>query len=75
MDAPTHRGIDVPKWTRDFNHPNREEAFSVNLTTVGIDLAKNVLQIHAINAHGKTVLKKQLRRELVVAFFETYQLV
>ena len=27
-------------------------------TTIGIDLAKNVFQVHAVNEFGKTVLKK-----------------
>ena len=29
----------------------------MKVTTVGIDLAKNALQIPAVNEHGKTVLK------------------
>jgi transposase len=30
----------------------------MKITTVGIDLAKNVFQIHAVNEHGKVVSKK-----------------
>jgi transposase len=41
----------------------------MKITTVGIDLAKNVFQVHGINEHGKSVLKKQLRREQMAAFF------
>ena len=41
----------------------------MNVTTVGIDLAKNVFQVHAVNEHGKTVLKKQLKRDQVATFF------
>ena len=41
----------------------------MKITTVGIDLAKNVFQIHAVNEHGKTVLKKQLKRDQLAAFF------
>ena len=41
----------------------------MNITAVGIDLAKNVLQVHAVNARGKAVLRRQLRREQVTAFF------
>jgi len=41
----------------------------MKITTVGIDLAKNVLQVHGINEHGKSALKKQLRREQMAAFF------
>ena len=38
-------------------------------TTVGIDLAKNVFQVHGVNEHGKATLKKQLKRDQVAAFF------
>lgn len=31
----------------------------MNITTVGLDLAKNVFQVHGVNEHGKAVLKKQ----------------
>jgi transposase len=41
----------------------------MKITTVGIDLAKNVFQVHGVNEHGKTVLRKQLKRDQVVAFF------
>ena len=30
----------------------------MNVTTVGIDLAKNVFSVHGADAHGKVVLKK-----------------
>ena len=41
----------------------------MNVTTVGMDLAKNVLQIHGVDARGKVVLRKQLRRAQVAPFF------
>ena len=41
----------------------------MKVTTVGIDLAKNVFQVHGVNGHGKSVLKKQLRRDQLLAFF------
>src|SRR5262249_16880930 len=34
-----------------------------------LDLAKHVFQVHAIDAEGTTVLRKQLRRAQVLAFF------
>lgn len=39
------------------------------ITTVGIDLAKNVFQIHGVDQRGKTVVRKQLRRKQVAEFF------
>ena len=41
----------------------------MKVTTVGIDLAKNVFQVHGVNEFGKQVIKKQLRREQMVEFF------
>ncbi len=38
----------------------------MNVTTVGIDLAKNVLQVHGVDERGKTVLRKQIKREQVI---------
>ena len=46
-----------------------EEATEMKITTMGVDLAKNVFQVHGVDAAGKTVVKKQLRRHKVVAFF------
>ena len=35
----------------------------MKITTVGIDLAKNVFQVHGVDEHGKAVLRKQLKRK------------
>ena len=39
-------------------------------TTVGLDLAKNVFQVHTIDEAGAVVVRKALRRRQVVPFFE-----
>jgi transposase len=39
------------------------------ITTVGLDLAKNVFQVHGADALGRAVLRKRLRRDQVRAFF------
>ena len=41
----------------------------MKITTIGLDLAKNVFQIHGVDERGKTVLKKQLKRAQVAEFF------
>ena len=41
----------------------------MEITTVGLDLAKSVFQVHAVDRHGKKVLNKQLKRDQVAAFF------
>jgi transposase len=38
-------------------------------TTIGIDLAKNVFQVHGIDAAGEVVIRKKLRRSQVKPFF------
>jgi len=39
------------------------------IITVGLDLAKNVFQVHGAEAAGRAVLRKKLRRDQVLAFF------
>jgi transposase len=39
------------------------------VTTIGLDLAKHVFQVHGVDAEGAMVLRKQLRRAQVLAFF------
>lgn len=41
----------------------------MQITTVGIDLAKNVFQVDGVNEHGKATLRKRLRRDQVALFF------
>ena len=41
----------------------------MKITTVGIDLAKNVLQVHGVTEHGKKAFNKQLRPKQVLSFF------
>lgn len=39
------------------------------ISVIGLDLAKNVFQIHAVNEKGEVVLRKQLRRSQMPQFF------
>jgi transposase len=40
------------------------------ITTIGLDIAKSVFQVHGINAAGKPVVRRQLKRRQVIAFFQ-----
>lgn len=40
----------------------------MKVTTLSIDLAKNVFQLHGVNEFGKPVIKKQLKRDQMAAF-------
>jgi hypothetical protein len=44
-------------------------ATTMEITTVGLDLAKNVFQVHAIGSMGEVVVRRALRRTQVIAFF------
>jgi transposase len=40
------------------------------ITTVGLDIAKSVFQVHGVDAEGQVVIRRQLKRRYVVAFFQ-----
>jgi hypothetical protein len=42
----------------------------MQITTIGLDIAKNVFQVHGIDAAEKVIVRKQLRRGQIIAFFE-----
>ena len=42
----------------------------MQITTIGLDIAKNVFQVHGIDAAEKVVVRKQLRRGQMLAFFK-----
>src|SRR5260370_32597821 len=41
----------------------------MQITTIGLDIAKNVFQVHGIDAAEKVVVRKQLRRGQMMKFF------
>jgi len=40
------------------------------ITTVGLDIAKSVFQVHVVDAQGKVIVRRQLKRRYVLAFFQ-----
>jgi transposase len=40
------------------------------ITTIGLDIAKSVFQVHGVDADGNVVLRRQLKRRYVLAFFQ-----
>ena len=42
----------------------------MNATTIGLDIAKNVFQVHGVEAEGAVVIRRQLRRSQVIGFFK-----
>jgi transposase len=40
------------------------------ITTIGLDIAKSVFQVHGVDAAGQAVIRRQLKRRYVLAFFQ-----
>ena len=40
------------------------------ITTIGLDIAKSVFQVHGVDAAGHVVIRRQLKRRYVLAFFQ-----
>ena len=40
------------------------------ITTIGLDIAKSVFQVHGVDAEGKVIIRRQLKRRYVLAFFQ-----
>jgi transposase len=40
------------------------------ITTIGLDIAKSVFQVHGVDAGGQVVIRRQLKRRYVLAFFQ-----
>jgi transposase len=40
------------------------------ITTIGLDIAKSVFQVHGVDVQGKVIIRRQLKRRYVLAFFQ-----
>ena len=40
------------------------------ITTIGLDIAKSVFQVHGVGADGQVVIRRQVKRRYVLAFFQ-----
>jgi transposase len=40
------------------------------ITTIGLDIAKSVFQVHGVDAEGRVVIRRQLKRRYVLTFFQ-----
>src|ERR1017187_5135776 len=47
-----------------------EEPSMQAITTVGLNIAKSVFQVHGVDAQGNVIVRRQLKRRYVLAFFE-----
>jgi len=51
------------------SHDSEERAMQT-ITTIGLDIAKSVFQVHGVDAAGEVVIRRQLKRRSVLAFFQ-----
>ncbi len=45
----------------------------MKISTIGLDLAKNWFQVHGVDAEGKVVVRRRLRRGEVLAYFQSIE--
>jgi len=43
---------------------------AITITTIGLDIAKSVFQVHGVDAAGQVVIRRQLKRRYVLVFFQ-----
>jgi hypothetical protein len=63
-------GTRVPKTWLLLKRPRFGGAKMQAVTTIGLDIAKSVFQVHGVDAHGKVVVRRQLKRRYVLPFFQ-----
>jgi transposase len=68
VDGSRSRHLSAKVWKLS-ERPRAKGATHMEISTVGLDLAKSIFQIHAVDATGKIVVRKALRRALVSPFF------
>ena len=51
--------------------PRRRETSEMQITTVGLDIVKNLFQVHGADAQRRMLLKRKLARGKVLEFFAT----
>ena len=61
MDSSSPYGNYVPDWSSCSQSQDKKEP-TMNISRIGIDLAKNVFQLHGVDRHGKAVWKRRLSR-------------
>lgn len=57
---------------KQHNEKAREGA-EMDVRTLGIDLAKNLFQVHGVDGQGRTVVQRQLRRRQLMPFVAQLQ--
>jgi transposase len=56
-------------WALIGSHDSEELPMLI-ITTIGLDIAKSVFQVHGVDATGQVVIRRQLKRRYVLVFFQ-----
>jgi hypothetical protein len=54
----------------DVRAHDSEELPMQTITTIGLDIAKSIFQVHGVDAGGQVVIRRQLKRRYVLVFFQ-----
>jgi len=68
MAPSLHNGV-VMRQTEMGDISQMKGGGEMNITRIGLDLAKNVFQVHGVDANERVVLRRQLKRSEVLRFF------
>ena len=60
--SPYRFGVDAPEWKVGTNHSEEEEKPKMGITRVGVDIAKAVYHVHAVDRRGNPVWQVKLKR-------------
>src|SRR6267154_920830 len=67
-------GTRVPLMWVLVGHPMiRKSQIMQTITTIGLDIAKSVFQVYGVDADGNVVVRRQLKRRYILAFFQKLQ--
>ena len=69
VDGSSTRPVSAVEWLLLCNHDSEEPNMQM-VTTIGLDIAKSVFQVHGVDAAGQVVIRRQLKRRAVLAFFQ-----
>ena len=63
-------GTQVPSTWSLLRLPRFGGASMQAVTTIGFDIAKSVFQVHGVDSVGQVIIRRQLKRRQVIAFFQ-----
>jgi hypothetical protein len=66
--APTLRHQSAKGWSREANHVEGEPSMG-EVSTIGLDIAKSVFQLHGVDSGSAVVMRKHVSRAKVLEFF------